>query len=170
MDIGLIIARLIHVSAGVFWAGTMFFMARFLIPAFDDAGPDAGKVMNALAKHGFMTAIPIAAVLGILSGIYLLWRASTGFDDTYMASGPGRTYSIGGTAAIIAFAIGATVVRGSMMKALTLGNSVASAPDSDRANIISEAAKHRAKGATATKIVAGLLVITVICMAIGRYV
>ena len=170
MDVGLIIARLIHVSAGVFWAGTMFFSARFLIPALDDAGPEGGKVVNGLVKHGFMTAIPIAAILGILSGIYLLWRASSGFNDTYMSSGPGRTYSIGGTAALIAFAIGGTIVRSSMTKSLTLANSAASAPESERAGIMAEAGKHRAKGSAATKIVAGLLLITVICMAIGRYV
>jgi uncharacterized membrane protein len=170
MDIGLIIARLIHVGAGVFWAGSMFFSARFLFPALDDAGPEGGKVVNGLVKHGFMSAIPIAAALGILSGIYMFWRVSMGFNDTYMSSGPGRTYSIGGTAAIIAFAIGGTVVRSSMTKSLKLANSAASAAESERANIMSDAAKHRAKGAAASKIVASLLVITVICMAIGRYV
>lgn len=170
MDVAMIIARFIHVSAGVFWAGSMFFTARFLIPALNDVGPDGGKVVNALFKQGYMTAVPVAAVLGILSGIYMLWRVSAGFSDAYMGSGPGRTYSIGGTAAIIAFAIGGTIVRSSMMKALTLGNSVGSAPEPERANIISEAARYRAKGSTGTKIVASLLVITVICMAIGRYV
>ena len=170
MDVALIVARLIHIGAGVFWAGTMLFSARFLIPAMEDAGPPSGAVMTALGKRGYATAIPVAAVLTILAGIYLLYRASAGFNNVYMSSGSGITYSIGGTAAIIALAIGATMVRGAMTKVLDLLESAASRPESERGAIVAEIAAHRGRGARGTRIVALLLTITVICMAIGRYV
>jgi uncharacterized membrane protein len=170
MDVALIVARLLHVLAGVFWAGTMFFISRFLFPAVTDAGPAGGVVMSGLMKRGLTAAIPIAAITAVLSGIYLLYRASSGFDDAYMGSGPGMTYSIGGTAAIIALLIGGTIVRSSTEKAMKLTESAMSLPESERGAMMSEATVLRAKAVSATKIVALLILITVICMAIGRYV
>jgi uncharacterized membrane protein len=170
MDIALIVARVLHIGAGVFWAGTLFFLGRFLLPALGDSGPAGGQVMAALAKRGFTTAIPVAAILTVLAGIFLFYRVSAGFDNVYMGSGPGITYSIGGTSAIIALIIGATIVRSSVEKMLKLGERMQGATESDRAAIMAEMTSLRQRGSGATRIVSVLLMITVFCMAIGRYV
>ena len=170
MDIVLIIARILHVGAGVFWAGSIIFMARFLFPAIEESGPAGGQVMQAMAKKGLMAAIPIAAILTILAGIYLFYRVSAGFDSVYMGSGPGITYSIGGLCAIIALIIGGTTVRMSMEKVLKLGATMPSTPEANRPAIMSEMNALRQKGMKATRLVSVLLMITVFCMAIGRYV
>jgi len=170
MDIVLIIARILHVGAGVFWAGSIIFMARFLFPAITDAGPAGGQVMQAMAKRGLMAAMPAAAIITILAGIYLFYRVSAGFDSIYMGSGPGITYSIGGLMAIIALIIGGTTVRASMEKVLKLGETLPSTPESNRAAVMAEMNALRQKGINATRLVSVLLMITVFCMAIGRYV
>jgi len=170
MDVALIVARVLHIGGGVFWAGTLFFLSRFLMPAIADAGPAGGQVMQALAKRGFTTALPVAAIITVLAGIYLMYRVSAGVDGVYMGSGSGITFSTGAAAALIAMAIGSTVVRGSVEKMLKLGPQLQSAPESERAALMAEMTALRQRGAGATRIVSVLLMITVFCMAIGRYV
>jgi len=170
MDWALIVARVLHIGAGVFWAGTLMFASRFLLPAVGDSGPAGGQVMAAMAKRGFLTAIPIAAIITILAGIYLMYRVSGGFDHVYMGSGPGMTYSIGAASAIVALIIGGTVVRSSVETMLKLGAQMQGASDADRGAIMTQMNALRQRSSGASRIVAVLLMITVFCMAIGRYV
>ena len=118
MDYGLLLARLIHVLAGVFWVGAMVFVSAFLIPSLAEVGPDGGKVMVALQRRKFMVVMPVIGTLTMLSGIWLYWRASAGFQVDYMKSGPGHAYAFGAIFAITAFVVGMTVTRPAMMKAL----------------------------------------------------
>ena len=74
----LLLARLVHIVVGVFWAGTVIFNAWLLAPALRDIGPDAGKVMGALARRGMLVILPVTGILTILSGLWLYWHASVG--------------------------------------------------------------------------------------------
>ena len=151
----LLLARLTHIVVGVFWAGTLFFNAWLLAPALRDVGPDSGKVMGALAKRGMLVILPVTGILTILSGIWLYWHASLGFDAAYMRSRPGMVYGLGMVATIIAFLIGFTVVRTSIAKAATAEPG--------------EAQRLRQRAAPGATGVALLVGITVVCMAVGRY-
>ena len=113
-------ARILHVGCGAFWAGSMIFVAAFLVPALGEAGPDGAKVMGGLARRNFMVVVPIMAILTILSGFYLYWYVSAGFAPAYMGSMPGKVYGFGAVAALAAFGIGIGVVRPSMTRAMAL--------------------------------------------------
>jgi hypothetical protein len=152
----LLLARVTHIVVGVFWAGTVIFNAWLLAPALRDLGPDGGKVMGALAKRGMLLILPVTGLLTILSGIWLYWHASVGFDPAYMRSGPGMAYGLGMVATILAFLIGVIVVRTSIAKAATAEPA--------------EGQKLRQRAASASIIVALLVGITVVSMAVGRYV
>ena len=153
----LLVARLIHIFVGVFWAGTMIFNAWLLLPTLKDLGPDAGRVMGGLAKRGFLMIMPVSGILTILSGAWLLWYASAGFDSAYMGSRPGIVYGLGMVLTITAFLIGILVVRTAVLKA-------AAATDP------SVALHYRQRAAGAGTLVAVLISVTIVCMAIGRYV
>lgn len=152
----LLLARLVHVIVGVFWAGTVFFNAWLLAPALSDVGPDGAKVMGALARRRMMVILPIAGILTILSGIWLYWHASVGFDAAYMRSRAGMVYGLGMVATLVAFLIGILVVRPTMMRLATADPS--------------EAPKLRARAGAMSTLVALLVGVTVVCMAVGRYV
>jgi len=152
----LLLARLIHIVVGVFWAGTIIFNAWLLAPTLRDLGPEGGKVMGGLAKRGMLTILPITGILTILSGFWLYWHASVGFSPDYMRSRPGMTYGLGMVATLIAFLIGILVVRPSIAKAATAEPAVAQA--------------LRQRAASSSVLVALLVSVTVICMAVGRYV
>lgn len=169
MDIGLLTGRIIHVLTGVLWVGGMFFVVVFLGPAIGDVGPDGGKVMGALARRKLMVVMPLVAIFSILSGLYLFWRASAGSPD-YMSSGTGMTYSVGATAAILAFILGVAVTRPSMMKAMQLSQQMASADASERPSLAAAAEKHRSRGDSAGRIILALLLIAATAMAVGRYI
>ena len=170
MDVLVVVLRLVHVVFGVFWAGTLILFATFLIPAIQETGPDGGKVMAALQRRGVMNVIPVAAIVTVLSGIWLYWRLSDGFSSAWMISPYGEAMGGGGVLAIIALAIGLGVMRPAALRATALAAAMAANPD-DPANATRGAAaqKLRQRVAAAGKIVAVLLALATAAMAVGRY-
>lgn len=169
MDLLQIILRLIHVVGGIFWVGAMVFVSFFLGPAITDVGPDGGKVMAAIEKRNFMTIMPLVALLTILSGLWLFMRASTGSGE-FMRSGAGMAYSLGALCAIVAFIIGMTITRPSMMKVTQLAPAIAAAPESERPAMMAKLQALRARGSKWARIIGVLLLLAATAMAVGRYV
>src|SRR5215216_3416309 len=103
----IIILRLLHILGGVFWAGTAIFTAVFLIPSIRALGPGGGPVMQQIAQ---VRKLPLyfmgSGVITVLSGIGLYWRASGGFSNAWMRSGPGTTFGVGAVFALVAMFIG----------------------------------------------------------------
>ncbi len=169
MDFTLIVFRILHIVLGVFWAGTLIFTAFFLIPSLREAGPDAAKVTAGLMKRKFLTVMPVVALITILSGLWLYSKVSVGFQPEYMRSKPGMAIGIGGLSAIVAFLIGVTVVRPSMLKAIALSQGAASASPPDKEARLAEAAALRVRAGKAGVVVALLLILTAGTMAIARF-
>ncbi len=168
MDFLLLTARVLHIGLGVFWAGTAIFIAAYLNPAMTAAGPDAGKVGAGLIQRGFLNAFPASAVLTVLSGLFLLRRASAGTIG-YMGSAPGMAYSTGMLAAIGALFVGLTRIRPSLLKAAALHATAAAAAPADRDRIMGEIQLLRVRAASGGRAVAWMVGITVVTMAVGRY-
>ena len=166
----LMLMRVLHIVLGSFWVGTLLFTAFFLFPAMRDAGPDGAKVGAQLMKRNFANIMPAVATIAILAGIWLLYWTSGGFNNEYMKTKPAMAYSVGGLAAIIALVIGLITVRPSMIKAMKLGQAAASAPPAEQQKMQAEAGALRARAGKANLWIALLLLITVIAMAVGRYV
>ncbi|HEX9729259.1 MAG TPA: hypothetical protein VGA37_12205 [Gemmatimonadales bacterium] len=163
MDPLLVSLRLVHVVLGVFWAGTLIFTALFLAPAIRDTGPDGAKVMGALLRRRFFDIMPAVALLTLLSGVWLYWRVSGGFNPDYVRSASGATLGVGGVAAIIAFGIGVGVMRPAMLRAAALMQ----APDRERQQDTIQ--RLRQRGTTGGRVVAALLVLAAAAMAVARY-
>jgi hypothetical protein len=104
--------RCVHVLTGSIWAGAAILMALYVLPAAQAAGPGPGgaAVLRQLTTVRKLpqTLLTVAA-LTILSGIYLVWLASTGSHDGWFASRVGLGYTFGGVTALIAFLIGALI-------------------------------------------------------------
>jgi uncharacterized membrane protein len=170
MDVTLVVMRLLHVGLGVFWVGTMVFNAVFLGPSVRDAGPDGAKVMAGLMRRRFMDVMPVVAILNILSGLWLYWKVSGGFQPAYMRSGTGMTFGTGALLAVVAFVIGMAVVRPSMLKAMAMGPLIAQAQPQEKETMMAQAQGYRSKAMGAGKVVALLLGLAAAAMAVARYV
>ena len=59
--------RLLHIVLGVFWAGTLIFVATYLVPSVREVGPDGVKVMGAIVRRRFLDVMPAVAAVTIVS-------------------------------------------------------------------------------------------------------
>jgi uncharacterized membrane protein len=171
MDPLLVVLRLIHILGGVYWAGTMFFFVTFLEPSLRSLGPDGGKVMIRFFERGYLKLLPIVAVLTMLSGLWMLWILSNGFDAGYMGSSLGMAFSTGGALAIVAFIVGMVVMRPAAASIWDIARRLPQEPDESARNaLLAEMGKLRARTVFGARVVFGLLVGAVALMAIARYV
>jgi hypothetical protein len=170
MDTTMVVLRLVHISAGVFWAGTMIFVAVLLEPSIRENGPDGGKVQASLMRRGLLTIMPIVAILVILSGIELVRRVSGGFSAEWFASPTGRALSLGMASAIVAFLFGMLVMRPSATKLVALGQAAAQLPaGAEKESTMARIEALRGRMRLGGRIVASLLALTVVTMAVARY-
>jgi hypothetical protein len=170
VDLLLLTMRLLHVVLGAFWAGTLIFNALFLVPAIRDAGPEGAKVAAGLLRRRFLDIMPIAAALTILSGLWLYWRMSGGFQSAYVRSPTGLTLAFGGLAALSAFAIGVGVMRPATLQAASLAQAAAQVPSPEHDARLAAAQRLRLRAASSGRVVALLLALALGAMALARYV
>ena len=165
-----LVLRLVHIIFGIIWVGSGVFTAFFLIPALAANRQLMPAVMEGLQKRRVFIIVPTAGLLTILAGVRLLWIDSAGFAESYMETGPGRTFSIGGTAAIIALLLQVFVSRpaGAKLGAIA-AQLAASPPPNDRERLVVEAERLRRRNAMATlaTVLFGLLAAS--AMAVARY-
>src|SRR5262245_14641360 len=94
--------RLIHIFAGVFWAGAVFFVTSFLLPSIRDAGPAGAAVSRQLIViRKYPRTVFIIAILTVLSGLALYGHNVSISNGAFARSRAGMTYGIGGIVAIL---------------------------------------------------------------------
>ncbi len=107
METEFVVARLLRIVFGGFWAGSAMFMAVILEPRLRALGPAIqGPVMAALTPV-LIPVMLISATITLVSGGYLtekLWVDTDYFFD----SGWGRAMLIGIIATVLAYASGVT--------------------------------------------------------------
>lgn len=165
-----LVLRLVHIIAGIIWVGSGVFAAFFLIPALAANRQLMPAVMEGLQKRRVFIVVPTAGLLTILSGIRLLWIDSAGFAESYMQTGPGRTFSVGGTAAIIALLLQVFVARPAGVRLGAIAAQLAASPAAaDRDGLSAQAERLRRRNTIATlgAVLLGLLAAS--AMAIARY-
>ena len=167
----MIALRIIHIVLGVFWAGGAFFAAMFLVPSVRASGPAAGPVMRELME---VRKFPIYALsfglLTVLSGLWMYWHDNSISNGSFAKSHAGMTYGLGAIAAILTLVVGATIMGPTSNKMAKLMGEIAaqgSPPNPQQQEMIKQFQGRLALG---TRLASMLLGITVVTMAIGRYV
>lgn len=90
MNYLMLIFRLIHILAGVFWVGATLTTGFYLRANTDTA-----------ARTRLATTMTIAGILNVLAGYAMYWLDSDGFRSAWMHSGPGIGFAIGGAFGLI---------------------------------------------------------------------
>lgn len=168
MHAELIVLRIIHILAGIFWVGTGLFSTFFLGPALMKAGPAAAsQVMGALQQRKMFTWMPVMALLTILSGARLMMIVSGG-DPHWFQHRSGHAYSVSALLAIIALLVGLVVSRPAIVKAGKLTHAAAS-DETSKKLIAEEVRKLQRRSYISSTLAVSLLTLSAIGMAIARY-
>ncbi|MBI3975371.1 MAG: hypothetical protein HY334_03175 [Armatimonadetes bacterium] len=169
MDLYMAFLRLVHIFSGVFWVGTIFYFALFLLPRIKALGPDGGKVMQHMTGPPFPTAMTAAGGLVTLSGILLYWRDLGGFQSAWIATPTGLAFTIGGLAGLLAFGEGFFVSRPATEKMGALGREIAVSGGAPTAAQAAEMQRLAGKLEKALYRTAYVLIFTLIGMSVAPY-
>ena len=162
--------RILHIVTGVFWAGTVFFLVSFLIPAFREVGPDGAKVFTSLRNRGLFNYTPMIALVTVGTGLWM-YMIRMGGGPGWAGTREAMSLGTGAAAGILALIIGTFVMRTSTLRADDISKVAGPMPPSpDRDAKMAEAMRLRMRAGIAGRAVAGLLGISVISMAIARYI
>jgi hypothetical protein len=171
MDVAMVIFRVVHVVAGVFWAGAVFYFVTLAGPAIREAGPEGGKVMQALIRRRQLEILPLLAGLTILSGLWLLWRVSGGFERSWFGAPAAHALLLGMVTSLVAFGIGFFGMRPAMLRAgPAMQAAMQAREESERQARLAEAQALQARARSMGRAVAVLLLVAVVTMAMAGYV
>jgi uncharacterized membrane protein len=153
----LLLARVFHILGGVIWAGSMFALSFAIIPIGTRHADEGANRWTALVSRRLGPMSGIAALVTVLSGIYLFATLHAG--DT---SAGGVVLETGAIAAVLSFLVGALVVgpAGNRLSKLQTG---ASPPD------MAQVASLRRRAAWSSRLAGILLGLAVLSMAAFRY-
>jgi hypothetical protein len=169
VDFYVIVMRLLHIFCGVFWVGTIFFYALFLLPRVKQAGPLGAQFMQRLSQPPLTDTLSLAAGLVVLSGVLLYWRDSGGLQAAWMRTGPGMALTLGGIVGIGAASIGIFVSRPTVNRMGVLGREIAAASGQPTPSQLSEMQALSVRLERALYRTAYLLVPSLIAMAVARH-
>jgi uncharacterized membrane protein len=162
--------RVVHILAGIFWVGSMVFIAAFLLPTARAAGADGGRFMQRLMQQRKVNvALGIAALLTVLTGLGMYGRLSAGFQRAWVTSPHGLVLAVGGLAALAAVVVGgalngpAAARLGRLQRRFETEGGVPSPAEVTQINALSARLQ---RGAV---VVALLLVVAAAAMASARY-
>lgn len=170
MNTTMIVLRLLHIGVGVFWAGAILFVGLFLEPSIRAAGPAGGQVMQQMQARRYGVIMPLAALIAILTGFELLRRDFPGGPSAWVATGGGTVFVIGGSAALLTLIIGFTVTLPTIKRMQQLAGQLAAQGSQPDPALAEQVVALRKRFTMLARFGVLLVSITVVCMAIARYV
>jgi uncharacterized membrane protein len=170
MDVMLVVLRIIHILSGVFWAGMAFFIVSLLMPAVRATGPAGALIMRHLsAPRRLPAAVASSALLTVLSGAGLYWRNTSLSAGVWAQSRAGITYGVGAVTAVIALILAITLVGPTVQKLVELGRTIEFGGAPATPDQLGTVKRLQGRIAAGSRAAAGLLSVTVITMAVARY-
>lgn len=166
----MVVLRIVHILAGVFWVGAALTTLLFIQPAARELGPAAGPFMMHLAgRKRLIDFVLSAGVLTVLAGLLMYWRVSGGLEPDWIGSAPGVALTVGALCAIAALAIGGSIVRPTIRANLAIGREVAADGGPPTPEQAAQLQVLQRRGIAAGKAIVPLLIVAVVTMAAARY-
>jgi hypothetical protein len=171
-DWAVFVFRLIHITAGVWWAGSIFMFVVFVQPSARAIAPaGAPFMMEFLARRKVPDRLLMLAATTIVAGLVLYWirwhdYASLG---DYATSGMGLGITIGALSAITAALIGLFATRPTANRFMGLAGQVAASGQPPSPEVGQQIQQLQAKLTMLAKLNLTFVTIAVVCMATARY-
>ena len=152
-----LLLRVVHVLVAAVWIGMTAFVVFLLMPTIKEPGTGGAPLAQAMMRRGLHIYMASLGGTVVLTGFYLYWRFTGGFDPALSATRGAMMFGTGGIAGTLALILGGAVV-GKNAKKMASATSPA------------EFATYRDKSATFGLIVLVLQLIAIAAMALGHYV
>jgi hypothetical protein len=166
----MLVFRVIHIAAGVAWAGSVFLFVVLIQPSAAAIGPAAGPfMMELLGRRKLVSWLLSLGGTTVVAGLLLYWRDANGLDGlgTFASSRFGIVRSIGALAAIAAFLIGLFGTRPNARRLLELASRAASGGPPPTA-VVQDLASVQARLKLLAQVALALIVVAVVAMATVR--
>jgi uncharacterized membrane protein len=169
----MVVFRIVHILAGVFWVGSVFLFVVYLQPSAAAIAPGGAPLMGELlGKRRLVDGILTMAVISVTGGLILYWHDwhLYGSFGHWIGSAFGVVLTVGALAAIAALGIGFSVTRPNVRRFLALGRQVADSGGPPSAEVGAEMGVIQARLKTYARVSLGLLVLAVLAMSTARYI
>ncbi len=162
--------RALHVLLAAVWIGSTVFVSVLLLPVVETSGPSGGQVMTKI-NHYMHLYMAVLGVSTVVTGIYLLWRFTGGFDPAVSATHAGMAFSVGGASGILASLVGGGVVGRSGQRVMHIVRQAVDMADGPaKGALMRQAATLRRRMKIGTRFVIALQATAVVLMALGHYI
>ncbi len=166
----MIFLRLIHILGGIFWVGTVFLIAWFLIPSNRATGSAGIVVMQEVMVRRKLSIYLMAAMgLTILSGLAMYARMMMMSHGAWGSTTMAKVLGFGALCGIVGGAIGGSVSKASGLKMGAIGKAIQESGKPPTESQKAEIGALQDRMQTVMGYVAILLVIAVAAMASARY-
>lgn len=163
--------RLVHIVFGVIWVGANVFLTLFVYPAAKKSGKAGNEFLKILPKTNNMPMfMTLSGLITIVSGIWMIYYFSGGFNLSYFNSTFGKCILTGGILTIIAFLNGVFVVRVAGLKLDKIGAELEKLNEPPAPEVINKIELLSNRIIKATAFEALLLLAATILMAAARYI
>jgi uncharacterized membrane protein len=168
----MIVFRIVHVIAGIFWAGSVYMLVVFVQPSVAAIAPAGAPFMaELLGKRRLVDVLIALGSATVIGGLFLYWHDwhLYGSFGTWIGTGFGATLTVGAVAAILALAIGILGTRPNVLRLLAMGRNVAESGGPPSPELAAEIARTQNRLKNLARISFGLIVVAALAMALARY-
>lgn len=166
----MLVFRLLHIAAGVAWAGSAFLLVVLIQPSAAAIGPAAGPfMMELLGRRKLVSWLLSLAGTTLIAGLFLYWQDANGLSGMgeFASSTFGRVLGLGAMAAIVAFLVGLFGTRPNVRRLLALSAQAASGGGSPE--VVAQIASVQARLKVLAQLSLALIAVAVAAMATARY-
>ncbi len=170
MGILVIVLRALHIVGGVFWAGATIMLYGFVLPSVAATRPDSNRFVQYFANSsGYTRWVTIASIAALVGGLALFAPVTGSLDRDVMRSARGIALSLGALLGIGAFVEGQMILAPTGRRIGAIGRDIAAAGGTPTPAQAQELISLQAKLTRAGNRGAWMLGITVVLMAVARY-
>lgn len=173
-QIVIVVLRLLHVTAGMFWVGSALTTSFLVLPAVRATGPAGGQFFGEFMRRSrYHQLMLVSGLVTIATGLALYWDFYVGLAWSLSRPGPETVFGLGGLIAILVAVAANTLIPSVSRQLAAVGRRIqACGTDggTPAAELLAERGRLSLRLAHIGMANASLLVVAVALMAVGRYV
>ena len=168
----MVVFRIVHVLAGIFWGGSVYMLVVFVQPSVAAIAPAGAPFMaELLGKRRLVDVLIGLGSATVVGGLFLYWHDwhLYGSFGTWIGTRFGGTLTVGAVAAILALAIGILGTRPNVVRLLAMGRNVAESGGPPSPELAAQIVRTQNRLKAFAQMSFGLIVVAALAMALARY-